>query len=414
MEHVAHNERIDQRIDLAGQSILLEDFLSEPTRYRRIFELAKATQGHARCMCVSGGRRLQIRLREGLYHLAVWPGDALSHHRRCTFRTRAEAESGRKGYAKGAIIEKPDGTVDISADIPLKVRVEARNGPVERSEDPKGGGQTRAKVGMLGLLHSLWERAGLNEWRPRWTRDWWRCRRELINLDGKVNGESVEDAMYCVPAWRESERDGIERGWAKFRARLEAPGDFRLRGIVIGELKSMELSKYSFKVKLKHHMHPFFVDKAVVERAERSAPPAAAQRDNPSAHVIVIMVVEVSRSGTLRGVDLSLMLTSRHYIPADSSYEMQMADALVDAGRMFTKPLRYDGAAEFPDFRIQDQECECVVEVWGMMGNPEYEARKAAKIKSYKSRGVQVIEWDTRRPMPALHRATGGAGKRVE
>lgn len=50
----------------------------------------------------------------------------------------------------------------------------------------------------------------------------------------------------------------------------------------------------------------------------------------------------------------------------------------------------------------------------GMMGNPEYEARKAAKIKSYKSRGVQVIEWDTRRPMPALHRATCGAGKRVE
>ncbi|WP_175241054.1 hypothetical protein, partial [Burkholderia cenocepacia] len=47
-------------------------------------------------------------------------------------------------------------------------------------------------------------------------------------------------------------------------------------------------------------------------------------------------------------------------------------------------------------------------------GNPEYEARKAAKIKSYKSRGVQVIEWDTRRPMPALHRATCGAGKRVE
>ncbi len=339
-----------------------------------------------------------------LYHLAVWPEDALSHHKKCTFRLRAEAESGRAGYAKGAIIEKPDGSVDINADVPLKVRVEARPGPIERSDEPKSGGKTRAKVGMLGMLHSLWERAGLNEWRPGWTRDWWRCRRELINLDGKVNGEPVEDALYCVPAWRETERDAIESAWAKFRSRLEAHGDYRLRGIVIGELKSMELSKFSYKVKMKHHMHAFFVDKAIVERAQRSAPPAAAQMGNPDAHIITIMVVEVTRNGTLKGVDMSFMLTSRHYIPADSSHEMQMAEALVDAGRTFTKPLRYDDEAEFPDFRLQDQESECVVEVWGMMGNPDYEARKAEKIKSYKARGVQVIEWDTRRPMPNLSR----------
>lgn len=404
MEHVARNERIEQRIDLAGHTLVLEDILQEPTRYRKWFETARATQGHARCMCVPGGRRLQIRLREGLYHLAVWPEDALSHHKKCTFRLRAEAESGRAGYAKGAIIEKPDGSVDINADVPLKVRVEARPGPIERSDEAKSGGKTRAKVGMLGMLHSLWERAGLNEWRPGWTRDWWRCRRELINLDGKVNGEPVENALYCVPAWRETDRNAIETAWARFRSRLEAHGDYRLRGIVIGELKSMELSKFSYKVKLKHHMHAFFVDKAIVERAQRSAPPAAAQMGNPDAHIITIMVVEVTRSGTLRGVDMSFMLTSRHYIPADSSHEMQMAEALVDAGRTFTKPLRYDGEAEFPDFRLQDQTSECVVEVWGMMGNPDYESRKAEKIESYKVRGVQVIEWDTRRPMPNLTR----------
>jgi hypothetical protein len=407
MDERARNERID----LAGHTLLLEDIQQEPTRYRQWFEMARATQGHARCLCVPGGRRLQIRLREGLYHLAVWPEDAPSHHVKCTFRLRAEAESGRAGYAKGAIIEKPDGSVDINADVPLKVRVEARTGAIERIEEPKNGGsKARAKVGMLGLLHSLWERAGLNEWRPGWTRDWWRCRRELINLDGKVNGEPVENALYCVPAWRETERDAIESVWAKFRARLEAHGDYRLRGIVIGELKSMELSKFSYKVKLKHHIHGVFVDKALVERAQQSAPPAAAQIGNPNAHIITIMVVEVTRNGTLKGIDMSFMLTSRHYIPSDSSYEMQMAEALVDAGRAFTKPLRYDGESEFPDFRLQDQDGECVVEVWGMMGNPVYEARKAQKIESYKTRGVQVIEWDTRRPLPDLRRV-GGAGK---
>ncbi|UIF89251.1 DUF1173 family protein [Cupriavidus sp. UYPR2.512] len=404
MEKIARSDRIEQRIDLGGQALVLDDILQDPVRHRKWFELARASHGHARCLCVPGGRRLQIRLREGLYHLAVWPEDALSHHGKCTFRMRAEAETGRAGYGKGAIIEKPDGSVDIHADVPLKVRVEAKTGPTQRNEEPKSGGKTRAKVGMLGMLHSLWERAGLNEWRPGWTRDWWRCRRELINLDGKVNGEPMEDALYCVPAWRESERGAIEAAWAKFRSRLERQSAYRLRGLVVGELKSVELSKYSYKVKLKHHMHAFFVDKAILERAQQSAPSAAAQFDNPGAHIIMIMVVEVTRTGTLKGVDLSFMLTSRDFIPADSSYEMQMADALVDAGRAFTKPLRYDGEAEFPDFRLQDEDGECVVEVWGLMGNPDYELRKEEKIKSYQARGVQVIEWDTRGPMPALMR----------
>lgn len=404
MQNLARNDRKDQRIDLAGHTLVLDDILQDPVRHRKWFELARASHGHARCLCVPGGRRLQIRLREGLYHLAVWPEDALAHHHKCTFRMRAEAETGRVGYGKNAITELPDGSVDIHADVPLKVRVEAKTGPITRSEEPKSGGKSRAKVGMLGMLHSLWERAGLNEWRPGWTRDWWRCRRELINLDGKVNGESMEDALYCVPAWRESDRGSIEAAWAKFRSRLETQSAYRLRGIVVGELKSVELSKYSYKLKLKHHMHAFFVDKTIFERAQQSAPAAAAQIDNPGAHIIVTMVVEVTRNGTLKGVDLSLMLTSRDFIPVDSSYEMQMADALVDAGRAFTKPLRYDGEAEFPDFRLQDLDGECVVEVWGMMGNTEYEARKAAKIKRYQARDVQVIEWDTRRPMPSLTR----------
>ncbi|WP_321817111.1 MULTISPECIES: DUF1173 family protein [unclassified Paraburkholderia] len=404
MERVSCIERITQRIDLAGNELQLEEILQDPSRFRKWFETARTTLGHARCLCVPDGRRLQIRLREGLYHLAVWPEDAGAHHQRCTLRLRAESESGRSGYAKGAIIERPDGSVDINADIPLKVRVEARSNPVSQNVERVGGGKSRAKVGLLGLLHSLWERAGLNEWRPGWTRDWWRCRRELVNLDGKVNGEPIERALYVVPVWREGDRDSIEATWLTFRSRLEVQGPYRLRGVLIGEIKGMELSKFSYAVKFKHHSCPCFVDKAILERALRSAPATAAQVGGVDAHVLAVVVVEVTRNGTLKGVDMSLMLTSRDYIPADSSHEMRMADALIDGGRAFTKPLRYDGESEFPDFRLQDEECESVVEVWGMTGNPDYEARKAEKIQSYKRKGVRVIEWDVRRPIPDLAR----------
>jgi hypothetical protein len=66
----------------------------------------------------------------------------------------------------------------------------------------------------------------------------------------------------------------------------------------------------------------------------------------------------------------------------------------------FVKPLRYDALERvFPDFRSTDAGVECAVDVWGMMGNAEYEAREEEKIESYRSRGVKVIAWDTRAPL---------------
>lgn len=50
------------------------------------------------------------------------------------------------------------------------------------------------------------------------------------------------------------------------------------------------------------------------------------------------------------------MLTNRACIPADSSHEIAMADALATAGRGYLKPLRYDTtAALFPDFVLTDR-----------------------------------------------------------
>lgn len=410
------------KVDLAGQEFALEDLQESPAKFRRWFEQARTTIGHARCLCAPGGRRLVIRRRDGLYHLAGWPEDGAAHVRGCTFRKDEDEAAARAGYATGAIVEREDGSVDIKADIPLKVRVEERDGPLERRENTGGGGARRASVGLNGMLHSFWDRAGLNRWMPGWKRSWGRCRWELRKLEGRINGESMERALYAVPAWSQEEKDAVATAWGTFRTYLGQAGQYRMRGIVVGELKKLDRSKFGFRIDLRHHLQPFYAGEPLVERVRQSAPAAFAQigrlaRDDgasggvtdggaENARVIVLLVVELSKNAYLRVVDMGVMLTNRDYIPADSSHEVRMADALRDAGRAFVKPLRYDTReGVFPDFRLTDVDEECVVEVWGMMGNPEYEARKAEKVATYRRRGVRVIEWDTRRAIPELARA---------
>ena len=100
----------------------------------------------------------------------------------------------------------------------------------------------------------------------------------------------------------------------------------------------------------------------------------------------MLALIEGSPHGYLRLVDAAVMLTSRDYLPADSSHEVVMSDALVAAHRAFTKPLRYGGETVLPDFVLTDTDPPTVVEVWGIAGRSDYEARKRTKLDALRRR----------------------------
>lgn len=101
----------------------------------------------------------------GRYHLAGWPDLGARHDTRCPFFKFAAALTGKSGYAAGAITETSDGT-HIRLHQPLTVRggEGARTGA---DEGEAAGAPSRNTVSMLGLLHWLWEQAGLNQWDHR-------------------------------------------------------------------------------------------------------------------------------------------------------------------------------------------------------------------------------------------------------
>lgn len=395
------------RVQLSTRSFSLEDLQSEPAKYTHWFERARAEAGEASCLCRAAGPalRLVIRRRDGLFHLAGWPLDGDAHSEFCFFHKTPQKWSGRGLYANGAFKDRDDGSIDIKTKFPLKVRTGERS-PRAAHAPPHAALKERPKaVGLLGLLHDLWEGASLNRWSTGWSRNWSRCRWQLTQIERRVDGVPLLDCLHIVQAWEQDRKAQIESAMAAFRARLVEAHGFRHRGFVLGELKQYSPTKHGFRIDLRHQNTAYFASKELVEATEKSARAVMAARQNPDARTIVMMLIEQTDSGNLRVVDIALMLTTRTYIPCESSFELQMADALVAAGRSFTKPLCYDGVAEnFPDFRLVDTQPHTVVEVYGMIGNPTYDKRKAEKQASYSASRTPVIAWDTRQPLPDIRK----------
>ncbi|WP_345817763.1 DUF1173 family protein (plasmid) [Paraburkholderia sp. PREW-6R] len=100
------------------------------------------------------------------------------------------------------------------------------------------------------------------------------------------------------------------------------------------------------------------------------------------------------KDGNPRAIDLALQLCNRAFIPCDSSYEVEMANRLVQERRRFEKPLRRnDGDDMLPDFRLTDTARPAVIQVYGMEPNDAYQARKREKQALYASRNEPCVEW---------------------
>lgn len=393
------------RVQLSTRQFSLDDLQAEPAKFAHWFERARAEAGEATCLCRSPGPglRLVIRRRDGLFHLAGWPLDGEAHRDFCFFHKTPHQWSGRGQYANGAFKEHADGSIDIKTQVPLKIRTGER-APARQHAPTNGESRERPKaVGLLGLLHDLWEGASLNRWSHGWSRNWSRCRWQLQQLERRIDGVALQECLHIVQPWEPERKAQIEAAMASFRSRLVESRGFRHRGFVLGELKQYAPSRHGYRIDLRNQNIAYFASKELIEVTERSARAVMAARQNPDARTIALMLVDQTDSGYLRVVDMALMLTSRAYIPCESSFELQMADALVAAGRSFTKPLCYDGVAEtFPDFRLVDTDPHTVVEVYGMIGNPAYDKRKAEKQAAYRASRTPVIAWDTSQPLPDL------------
>ncbi|SAK73636.1 hypothetical protein AWB80_04135 [Caballeronia pedi] len=78
--------------------------------------------------------------------------------------------------------------------------------------------------------------------------------------------------------------------------------------LVLGELRAVTPSRYGFVVNLRQTKRTFFASAPVVELSTASFRSAWAMIGNASARVVILAVVERTRDGNLRIIDLALQL----------------------------------------------------------------------------------------------------------
>ena len=383
-------------VRLAAVDISLDRLRSQARP--RLFEAAKTSPGHGECLCTTPPQPLVIRLRGGHYHLAGWPDQGARHDTRCPFFKLAAAPTGQSGYAAGAITETSDGT-HIRLYRPLTVRggEGARTGA---GEGEPAAALSRNTVSLLGLLHWLWEQAGLNRWSHTAEPRGWPYVSAAVTqavAGCTVNGQLLDSCLYVPVPFTPDARERANAVLDRFVSALGArhPGS-RWRGLILGEVRGISPTPYGEGITLRHAKIPVFASAPVMDRARRAYRQTLAGSRPGRSRQIVLLLVDRTARGYLVAVDLCAMLTSRAYIPAESSYEVQMADHLVARGRDFLKPCRYDDRdAVFPDFILTDVSSDfAYIEVWGVTGREAYERRRRIKERHYRRSGALLVGWD--------------------
>lgn len=392
------------RVRCAGRYFDADLASNDPSQLADALHAARASIGHAECLCVTPPRRLVIRERAGRCWLAVWPLDGHRHALSCPFHREELGEEDRSDGSKPAVVDLGDGQVDIRLDFSL-ARPRNSTGAPPKVISPSGDAQiprpSRSRMPMLGLLQYVWAAGSLNRWGKGWRRDYWRVRQQLLNAasDIIVGGHPLSDLVYMPPEFRASKKDAADRDWASYRGALfsSLDQDSIKSGIVVGELRELAPAKFGFRLALRHLADWFYLSEQLHQQLLRKYVRAMTHKrvdGDQVTRVIVLAQIESTPGGSLRVMDAALMVTSRDYIPVDSMYEAKVANLLVDESRSFFKPMRRETEDRtLPDFVLTDTRPETVMEVFGM-DTVQYLQAKELKLRHYEEQGTALWQWD--------------------
>lgn len=385
-------------VRIGGCEIPLDEVLDSPERYVRQLERAKATQGFAECGCVSSRPRpkLVIRRHRSMFLLTRWPDQAHHHAAGCPFLRRNVGKSG-SGSDLDAFQHR-DGSLDVKIDASLTVSSRATAAHVQSKPHGTPQKAQRRTAGLLAFLEYAWDQAGLNLWSGYGGRGWNACWSRLTSelADCRINGRKADDVLHVVERWDPARKAEILAAAAAWMNRLTPSATDTPRGLLIGEIVAHKPSQFGGEVELRQTKQRLFMGTALYQRLQQSFGPALAGAGRQGQHCVAVFLVERPKAKSyLSIVDAAAMLTDWRFLPCDSTYEVTMADYLVAQRRIFRKPLRHIGAEPVhPDFILTDTSPEVVIEVLGMVGNADYDARAQAKRDYYRSAGVSCIEWN--------------------
>jgi hypothetical protein len=310
---------------------------------------AHAAHQRPRCLCLAEGVEMYVaRLGEG-YIVKRMPDTGRHHAPDCPSYEPPAEVSGLGQVLGSAITEDPaTGETTLKLDFPLAKMP-------GRSQMPPAGGDSDsvtgdgAKLSLRGLLHYLWDQAELTRWHPGFAgkRTWGTVRKHLLLAaeDKVARGGSLRSRLYIPEVFSVEQRDAINaRRIALWSHAVAVPGKQQQLTLTIAEIKEIVPARYGFKAVVKHVPdQAFALDEQIYRRlARRFERELALWGAADDIHMVMIATFSVAAAGVPTIVELSLMPTTRHWLPFEDGFEKQLVDRLVVDGRSFVKGLRYN------------------------------------------------------------------------
>lgn len=229
--------------------------------------------------------------------------------------------------------------------------------------------------------------------------------------DVSVKGVALTERLYVPEPFSEATKaDAAQRRREKLAVLRPHDGHSPL-ALVLGEFKGSDAAVGGCRVWVKHMPDaPLLIAGKTWARIEKVFAPMFEARDADTGHRVRLMLaalVRARREYTYEIDAASLMMTTEHWIPIDAIHELPLVHALVERGRRFAKPLRYDAATSgaFPNALLLDMGLKPVpLHVVSSFMAPKARLDKEQAISRA---GGAVWVWATDQPMPALPVPTG-------
>ena len=392
---------------------------TDPPAWQRMLQTALRQNQQPECLCWGSEKPMPLSIARHGKSLIIrrMPMSGPNHHALCP--SHGGKDASRAGSrTSSAAVQKPDsGVVDIKLDVPLSTFTGAALNAPKGRQNGSAASTDRQDMTLLGLMHLIWERAGLNRYSETTNRQ-----KRISHVYAKVieelgeitiDGAPATDRLF-VPNLQFTE-DAMEQKVLDLNEQYESLLDSASANekpvmLIMAEVRRCTISKFSFGLLLKGmpNICPIWASRVAMDRISRSFPELVTKllsgNMDKDSRIWCLAGVQMSSKGSFNLVYGSLMELAVKYIPVDSCHELTLVSALVRQGRTFIKPLRYTREELVsPDFILLDTLPPVAMEVSGL-GTPEYLYDKRKKLQILRDQKQRLWTWDAHKkdPMPAF------------
>ena len=314
-----------QRIAIGGR-VHVAEWLCDTRAGQAVLADAYRDPRRPRCMCRGAGVEMYVGRRGSTYYLSRMPGSGLLHEPACPSMEDLNLFSAAADYADGAIVELPDGSVQVRFDP-----------AAERGENPTA-------VSLDGLLDLLLEISNLHAWSPQDNERGWCAVRERLGSAARtiyLAGGAVLSSCLLLPG-------AFEKDTYQERKRLQesflcVQDAIRL---VCAPLREIRPARYGWQIVLKHMpTSRIWMPRRVAESMKARAQ-GTLDCSEASYPALCLLQTRPTGNGGFAVTAGALRRTDRRFVPCLTDAEARVADTLAARQRRFVRPLRFDASWE--------------------------------------------------------------------